>query len=328
MQLHIEHNMKRYYPAVLDEVKWTTERKGAPGILNFTVVKDEKLAFSEGDLVRFQYDQDNVFYGFIFTKKRTKENVIEVTAYDQLRYLKNKDTCMYENKKASEVIKMLAEDFRLQAGNIEDTKYVIPSRDEDNQTLFDIINKALDLTFDTTGNIYTLYDNYGKLTLKNMKTMRLNLLICDESGEDFDYTSSIDSNTYNRIKLSYDNEKTGKRDIFVAQNTDTINKWGVLQYYASLSGVDANSKEEEVKAKANMMTAAMLKNYNNVTRSLSLKNLFGDTRARAGSSVYVHMNLGDIILKNYMLITKATHIYSKDSHFMDLELIGGGIYGQ
>ncbi len=326
MQLYIEHNKKLYFPSVLDEVKWTTERKGSPGILNFSVIKDEKIAFEEGDHVAFQYDGDNVFYGFIFTKKRTKENVIEVTAYDQLRYLKNKDTCMYMNKKASEVIKMLAADFKLQAGTIEDTGYVIPSRDEDNQTLFDIIYKALDITFDTTGKLYTLYDDYGKLSLKNMKNMTLDLLICDESGEDFDYTSSIDTNTYNKIKLSYDNEKAGKREVFVDQSGENMNKWGVLQYYSSVNA-DSKSNIEEIRAKAKMMAKVMLKNYNHVTRSLSFKSLFGDTKARAGTSVYVYMNLGDILLKNYMLINKATHTYSKDTHFMDLELIGGGIYG-
>ena len=39
-----------------------------------------------------------VFYGFVFTKQRDKTNgggVIRCTAYDQIRYLKNKDTYVY-----------------------------------------------------------------------------------------------------------------------------------------------------------------------------------------------------------------------------------------
>lgn len=326
MQLFIEHDNKLYFPSVLDEVKWTTERKGSPGILNFTVLKDEALKFSEGDAVSFQYDKDNVFYGFVFTKKRNKENLIQVTAYDQLRYLKNKDTYMYENKKASDVIKMLAADFRLRIGDIEDTGYVIPSRDEDNQTLFDIINTALRHTTDARGTIYTLYDDFGKLTLKSMQNMTIDLLICDESGEDFDYVSSIDTNTYNKIKLTYDNEKSKKREVFIAQSGANINKWGVLQYYEAISA-DSKTKIEAIRSAAKMQADTLLTLYNTKTRSLTFKNLFGDTRARAGTRVYVHINLGDILLKNYMLVNKATHIYSKDSHFMGLELIGGGIFG-
>jgi len=326
VQLFIEHDNKLYFPSVLDEVKWITERKGSPGILNFTVVKDESLAFAEGDPVAFQYDDNNVFYGFVFTKKRNKENLIQVTAYDQLRYLKNKDTYMYENKKASDVIKMLAADFRLKTGVIEDTGYVIPSRDEDNQTLFDIINTALRHTTDARGTIYTLYDDYGKLTLKSMQNMTIDLLICDESGEDFDYTSSIDTNTYNKIKLTYDNEKSKKREVFIAQSSDNINRWGVLQYYESISA-DSKTKIESIRSAAKVMANTLLTLYNAKTRSLTFKNLFGDTRVRAGASVYVHINLGDILLKNYMLVNKATHYYSRDTHLMDLELIGGGIFG-
>jgi hypothetical protein len=326
MNLFIEHEGKLYFPSVLDGVKWTTERKSTPGVLSFTVVKDEALIFSEGDKVAFQYDNENVFFGYIFTRKRNKENLIQITAYDQLRYLKNKDTYMYENKKASDVVKMLADDFRLNTGSIEDTGYVIPSRDEDNQTLFDIINTALTLTTTAKGTIYTLYDEYGKMALKSMKNMRLDLLICDESGEDFDYTSSIDTSTYNKIKVTYDNETSGKREVFIAQSGENINKWGILQYYESISG-DSKTDVNAIRTAAKIKADTLLTLYNAKTRSMSFKNLFGDTRARAGSSVYVHINLGDILLKNYMLVNKATHVYSKDTHFMDLELIGGGIYG-
>jgi len=327
MQLFIENNNKLYFPSVLDGVKWTTERKGTPGVLTFSVIKDEALAFTEGNSISFQYDDEKVFYGFVFSKKRTKANVIEVTAYDQLRYLKNKDTYTYENKKASEVIKLLAADFNLQVGEIEDTQYVIPSRDEDNQTLFDIINTALTLTTTAKGLLYTMYDDHGKLTLKSMENMTLDILICNESGEDFDYSSSIDTNTYNRIKIIYNSDSLGNREVFVEQSDENVDKWGVLQYYESISG-DSNTSIEQIKASTRKKATTLLHFYNTKTRSLSFKNLFGDTRVRAGSRVYVHMNLGDIVLKNYMLVNRVTHTYNKDSHFMDLDLLGGGIYGQ
>jgi hypothetical protein len=326
MELFIENNNRLYYPPVLDGVKWTTERKGSPGVLTFSVYADDALVFEEGNQVSFRYDNENVFHGFVFTKKRSKENVIEVTAYDQLRYLKNKDTYVYKNKKASEVIKALASDFNLNVGHIEDTGYVIPLRDEDNQTLFDMINMALRITNEAKGTLYTLYDNYGELTLKSMQNMTTDLLISDESGEDYEYTSSIDTNTYNRIKLTYDNEKTEKREVFIAQDSPNINKWGMLQYYEAISG-NSKKKVEEIRTAAKAQANNLLALYNEKSKSLTFKNLFGDTRARAGTRVYVHVNLGDVLLKNYMLINKATHIYSKDTHFMDLEMLGGGFYG-
>lgn len=326
MELFIQSNNTLHFPSVLDGVKWTTERKGSPGVLTFSIVKDDKLIFEEGNQVRFKYDNNKVFYGFIFTKKRTKENIIEVTAYDQLRYLKNKDTYVYENKKASDVIKALASDFNLEVGHIEDTGYVIPSRDEDNQSLFDMIDMALSLTTATKGTLYTLYDDYGKLTLKSMQNMTIDLLICDESGEDYEYTSSIDTNTYNRIKITYENEKSKKREVFMAGDIENINRWGVLQYYEAISA-DTNTKIEAIRSAAKIKANSLLTLYNEKSKSLTFKNLFGDTRARAGTRVYVYVNLGDVLLKNYMLINKATHTYSSHSHFMDLEMVGGGFYG-
>ena len=197
----ISHGSKLYMPAVEEGIQWTTERAGSPSTLKFTVIKDESLAFQEGDPVRLKVDGENVFYGFVFTKKRNKEHHIEVTAYDQLRYLKNKDTYVYEGKTASQVIQMIANDFKLNLGKIESTKYVIPSRVEDNQTLFDIIQNALDLELQHNGEMYCLYDDFGKLTLKNIASMKLNLLIDENSAEDFDYSSSIDSQTYNQINI-------------------------------------------------------------------------------------------------------------------------------
>ena len=40
---------------------------------------------------------------------------------------------------------------------------------------------------------------------------------------DFNYTSSIDEETYNQVKLTYDNEKTGRREIYIAKHGANIN---------------------------------------------------------------------------------------------------------
>ena len=90
-----------------------------------------------GDHVALQIDGKDIFYGFVFTKKSSgKSDMVEVTAYDQLRYLKNKDTYVYEDKTAGDLIRMLAADFQLQTGEIEDTGFRIASRVEDNSSPF------------------------------------------------------------------------------------------------------------------------------------------------------------------------------------------------
>ena len=313
VELLIEHNGKLFIPAVEDGITWSTERKGSPGTLTFKVVKDSIVDFTEGDPVRLRIDDNDIFYGFVFVKKRDKDHHIQVTAYDQLRYLKNKDTYVYENKTASEVVRMIAEDFHLQTGDIENTGFKIKSRVEENTTLFDIVQNALDLTTENRSTMYVLYDDFGKIALKSLDSMQLNIVIDEETGENFDYTSSIDSNTYNKIKLTYDNDDSKTREVYIAQSTENINQWGVLQYFETLQ------EGENGQAKAD----ALLSLYNAKTRNLSINNAFGDMRVRAGSLLPVMLNLGDVELANMMLVEKCKHEFKNDQHLMTLTLRGG-----
>ena len=312
-ELLIQNGKKVFIPVVQEDIQWTTEREGTPGKLTFKVLLDDTLDITEGNAVRLKWNDTNIFYGFIFSKKMDKEKVITVTAYDQLRYLKNKDTYVYTNKTASEVIQMICKDFNLKTGSIENTKYKIASMVEDNQTLFDIIQNALDETLQNQKNLYVMYDDFGKIALKGLDNMRLNLLIDEETGQNFDYTSSIDEQTYNKVKLVYDNDDTGQRDVYISQDSSNINNWGVLQYYDTLS------EGENGQAKVD----ALLKLYNVKTRKLTIKSALGDTRVRAGSLVIVIMDLGDVKLKNLMLVEKCVHTFKLDEHTMELKLRGG-----
>lgn len=318
LELRITNNGITYEPIVEGEVKWETERKGSPGKLTFTVIKDEIIDFKEGNPVTLRVDGVDVFYGFVFKKTRDKSHHIKVIAYDQLRYLKNKDTILYERDiTAAELLRMIANDYNLALGEVEDTGYMIPKRIEENSTLFDIILAALDLTLTNTKKMYVLYDDFGKLALKSIENLKTNVLIDPETGENFDYTSSIDDSTYNRIKIQYDNEKTGKKETFIAKDTEHINEWGVLQYYDTVKNV------ENAQAKAD----ALLELYNSKTRSLKIKNAFGTLKVRAGKMVIVMLNIGDIVVNNYFLVENCTHTFKKDEHFMNLTLRGGEFIG-
>ena len=315
IRLVIAHWEDFYEPAVIDGITWEIERRGSPSKLEFTIAMDDILEFCEGNSVRIYYKGIGIFYGYIFQKKRDKENHIKIVAYDQLRYFKNKDTYVYSNKTASELVKMLAKDFNLKYNVIEDTKYKI-SRIEENKTLFDMILTALDDTLREKKEMYVLYDDFGRITLKNVASMKLDTVMNNDVIEDFDYNSSIDSDTYTKIKLVRDNEETGKRDVYIAQDSTHMRSWGILQMFDT---VDKNMSEAEIKQKCDIL----LKLYNKKTKSLSLKNVLGDIRVRAGCLVPVFLNLGDIKLQNYMLVEKVKHTFENNSHFMDLTLVDG-----
>ncbi|MGO0939646.1 C40 family peptidase, partial [Clostridioides difficile] len=206
-------------------------------------------------------------------------------------------------------------DFNLKYNVIEDTKYKI-SRVEENKTLFDMVLTALDDTLREKKEMYVLYDDFGRITLKNVASMKLDTVMNNDVIEDFDYNSSIDSDTYTKIKLVRDNEETGKRDVYIAQDSTHMRSWGILQMFDT---VDKNMSEAEIKQKCDIL----LKLYNKKTKSLSLKNVLGDIRVRAGCLVPVFLNLGDIKLQNYMLVEKVKHTFENNSHFMDLTLVDG-----
>lgn len=317
-----ELGTKAYLPAVEEGIEWTTGRKNTPGKLSFKVLKDDVLEFSEGSAVRMKENGNEVFFGFVFKQQRSREQIITITAYDQLRYLKNKDTIVYENKTADQFLRMVAADYKLNIGVLEDTNYIIESRVEENTSLFEMIQNALDLTLQNTGEMFILYDDFGKLTLKHLSSMAVGtpgayLMVDEETCETFDYTSSIDDNTFNKIKLAYDNEETGFREVYIAQDSGNINKWGILQYFDTLK------KGENGQAKAD----ALLKLYNKKTRNLRLANVLGDSRVRAGSMIVVNLDLGDMKMRNFMLVETCKHTYKENEHWMDLTLWGGEFVG-
>lgn len=311
MLLTIQHNGAVFSPPVKDGVQIEWERTGSPGKLTFTTPKVEGMAFVEGDPVCFYYDNKLVFMGYVFKKKRDREQHIEVTCYDQIRYLKNKYTYVFENKTATQIIQALCKDFNLHTGTLDNTAYVIPAIVEENISALDIVLDVLEETLLNTGNMFVFYDDAGNLTVRNCANMVSPTLIMEDTAENFDYSSSIDDETYNSIVLYYKGEDETVK-IFTASSPETIKQWGTLRYF------------EEVKTptigqnKAN----SLLKLYNKKTRELKITGAFGDISVRGGTLIPVKLYLGDLTVNNFMLVEKVTHNFSNDHHTMDLTLEG------
>ena len=300
---------------LITSLTWTTQRKGSCGVLEFEVLK-EKIEFTEGNRVSVKYKGTPFFLGYVFKRSRSKTGKIKVTAYDQLRYLKNKNTYVFKNKTASEIIKLLAADFNLQVGEIEDTGYKIVKRREDNKTLFDMILYALSETLYYTKKGFILYDDYGKLTLKEDEKLRiLDLILDDKSAQDFKYSTSIDKDTYNQIKLSRVNKEKKVREIYMVKDPFNIKSWGVLQYFENID-------EKVTDAKAKEKVEALLKLYNHKRRTFSMSKIFGDIRVRGGSSMVINLDVGDIIVQNFMIVDKVKHTFKYQNHYMDIDFIG------
>lgn len=311
MVLTIQHNGTLFEPPVKEGVEIEWERTGSPGKLTFTVLKTEGMDFSEGDPVCFYYDKKPVFMGYVFKKSRDREQQIEVTCYDQIRYLKNKYTYIFENKTASQIISALCNDFNLSTGAMDNTGYVIPAISKENISALDIALDVLEETLLNTGNMFVLYDDFGKINVKNCANMMSTTLIYEQSAENFDYSSSIDDETYNNIVLYYKGDDNTIQ-IFTASSEARIREWGTLRYFEEVD----NPTSAQNKANA------LLNLYNKKTRELTIDGAFGDVTVRGGTLIPVKLNLGDINVNNYMLVEKVTHKFNKDHYTMDLTLEG------
>lgn len=316
-------------PFVVEKITVTTQRKNSAGILEFKFARDLvsqnnlSISIDEGNAVQLTVNGNKIFKGFVFEKTRNKDQIISIKCYDQIRYLQNKQSYTFVDKTASDIIKSIASDFGLITGRVQDTGYILPPLNIDNQRLLDTIMKAIDLTSYNNKELYIFYDDVGELTFRKVADMYTTYLFTSDTNiTNFNYTSTIDKEVYNQIKLYKDNEKTGKREIYLAKDNANIGNWGVLQYYER---VDDNLNE----AQAKKLAEDILKLKNKVAESLSIEvQNVDDTlkleKLRAGNYVYVlikALSSGDF--SKTCLIEKCTHTFSDNEHSLKLELNGG-----
>lgn len=303
-----------YILAIEEDVKITRNMDCIPAKMTFKVVKDEVLDITEGNAVTFYVNEVPVFKGFIFSKARDKKNIITVTCYDQLRYFKNKDCYYYTDKTATDVLKMIANDFNLTLGDVANTEFKIARRIERDKTLTDIMNTALYLTHINTHKLYQVYDDDGKIILASDESMKLDLYIDANTFDNFTCESSIDKDTYNYIKVvrNVPDGKNKKLQITgVVADEDRVKEWGRLQQLY---------RPEDKVTNAIDMAVNMIKEKNRKTRDVRLKNVLGDVRVRGGSIVYLKHNFGDINIDSYVMVESVTHSFKNGIHIMDLDL--------
>ena len=311
MEFLVEVNGQIYeISELIKDISYTDRLNDGCSKLEFSYIDDD-LKIQNGSVVRFNYNDTSIFYGYVFKHGSNKKKEISVTAYDQIRYCKAKDTIRVENNTATDLIKKMCNYFGLKTGTLTDTGYVLPTKVQDDKTWLDIIYGAVSDTLTNTGKWFVLRDEFGGISLRNLTELQLNLILGDESlVYDYDYEKSIDDDFYNRIKLVSGNEKTGKADVYMPYDSASIEKYGLLQYYEVL---DKNYNPSQAKSKADNL----LKLYNREVETLSLKCL-GDVRIRAGSSFYGQIS--DIALNKRLIVKSITHEFLP-IYVMDVEVM-------
>ena len=165
-------------------------------------------------------------------------------------------------------------------------------------------------------------DNFGVLELNELGNCKTDLVIGEQSLlSSYQFSISIDKNTYNKILLV---KKDGQTDSYVTkvvQDSGTQKLWGILQKVVNI---------DEKMTIAEMLDygTKYRDNYNRESRSFKISAL-GDDSIRAGSGIKVNIprlqtlkfidgKQTDEYLEMWVL--GATHNFNKDMHTMELDI--------
>ena len=303
---------------LLISATWSGQLSGQPGKLTFDIVRDNTLTFYEGSTVRLVVDGFSLFFGWVFSKSRKDDEKTSVTAYDQLRYLKNSDSYVFPisgvpTATASERFAKLCTDFQLKHRVVHPSSYQLPKKQYSGKTLADICQDGIDLTLINTGRWFLFRDNFGIIEFLDMAKLRTDLVLGDASlMTGYDYQTSIDDDTYNQIKLVQENKETAKREIYIVKDSSAIARWGMLQHYEK---VNEKSNAAQIKLRAEQL----IRLKNRVTRKLQLECI-GDWRVMPGNGIWVETQLDDMLLSRYMVVHSCSHMIKNWLHTMKLTL--------
>lgn len=308
-----------YIPAAADGAVWETETN-APGRFTCTLPDGRDLDIGEGCALSAAHGGQGVFKGYIFTRRYDHRGMAHITAYDQLRYLKYRDTAVYDGITATALLRRLAAQHpSLSLGALEDTRIRLEPCAEDTKPLLDIMRNALLETGAAGGGRFILYDDFGQLRLRDARDWRTDILIGVTSGRTFTRSLSIDRDTYNHIRLICDTRRG--RSVTVANDPRTEAEWGKLQLTQRI----ADDTSARVKA------AELLKRHNRVRREISVGGVPGDPSVRAGAGVTLDPASGIAGRGGQMpgspgivcCVERARHVWKEGGYTMDLEVTDG-----
>lgn len=298
---------------VAEQIQVTQTLDGDAGKLTCILQKDPNnlLQVSNGSAISFIVDGKGFFFGYIFKIGTDSEQNYKITAYDQLRYLKNSEIMATSNMTASQIFAKVCNNFGLNYDILVPSNFVPNAYLHDNKTLYSIIKRGLDLACIAENAKYFIVDRFGTLTWSEFSYEKTNIQLGNKSiTTSYRYEKSIDDDTYNQIKLYRDNEKTGKRDVWIVKDSNNIKKWGILQFLKKTDD-DVNS------AQVRQTAENYLKVKNRETESLKIE-ADGILELTCGKGIKFVLPSENI--DKWMWIKSSTHTFTKYSHVMDLEV--------
>lgn len=333
----------------VNNVKWTTDLNYSAGELTFDLYFDEspkKPAL--GGIIKYWYNGQKVFYGYVFDVKVSADRTVSVTAYDKLYYLKSQDSIVWPTMTLGSRFNEVCKRARVTHKIVNKPTHKVKAEICEGKTYFDMIKSAVNKTKSSTGSYYFVTTNWSTVELRKAPYKKLNLILGDKSGMISGSLQESITDAYNVVKV-YTKHTKGKKTstarsghsttsyhksskysskisttttetpkntsfTFTTAKGSTIARWGLLQKVVQKKD-KANSAQAKAQAKAE------LKSSNQITKTLTI-DCIGNLDFVAGNSVnlkvgYLSQN------KSNVPITKAVHTWSGSSYTCSLTLKAG-----
>lgn len=300
---------------IVGNIKWVTGLNNQPGTLTFDVQEDKKVFLRSGDIIEMTIDGKKIFKGKVFKRAKSKSAKWKITAYDNMRYLKNEDTLVFKANSCTDRFKAICQAQGLPYKVVNSCGYKCTPVVEDKHSYFSMVQDAIEETRKGYGLRYAIWDNFGKLEIFDLNNKISKIVLGDNSlMTEYSYEASIDD-AYNSVKVMREDREKKKREIYTAKHNGNIEKWGKLQMVETISDAYLNSSQLQKQAKD------LLSQHNKETKSISFEAV-GYLSLRAGNSFILRLAdlRRDYVGKdNLALITKCTHNFGS-VHTMSLDV--------
>lgn len=290
-----------------------TGRKGSSGrslsadILDSSAFNQVEIDVEDG-LQCIAYDNEvEVFRGLIIKQERSKSNVQQIMARDNLIYFANNDdTFNYKNKKASDIFLDLCNRFGIAFGEIVDTGYIIPQVSIENGKLWDCILETLQATYKATGNRFYVSSIKGKAHLLKRKEQVQKWIVREGSNLlDYSYNKSIDGIS-TRLKVISDNGVVSSFE----KNSELEKKIGIFQKIIQKNdNLNTGQVTQETETSLKIASAS--------NEQLKVSGI-GINSIISGCALYIC--IPEININRSYYVDEDTHTYKNGLHEMSLTL--------
>lgn len=288
-----------------------TRAANAAAVLEAGVIKAGELDFADGAPVRLLCDGAEAFSGRVFSKSRVRPEVINLRAYDELRYLQNRDCCSFSKATPGSMLRQIAELLGLSVGDVADCGYQFGARVYDNRRYLDMLADVLNEVLQAKSKHYYVLAERGKLCLRDCRDMAVPIVMAFSTLGGYNYTTTLDEGYANRVKVIYEDRRRGLRAQYLAENAADIARQGVLQYVSKSAAADEQTPE---------LAKKLLAQLNRRGERLTVSNAVGDIRVRGGGMVGVRLDLGDQLVDGWALVKSSRHTFCSGQCLMDLDL--------